>query len=670
MKAKAKSPKGKTKASPPPRRAEFVELGRYQPAGPWAQFCIDHIEKVIFGVMACFALCLFASALKIHAYDDTPAGMKRKADDVISRLEHSRPPESFSELAAPRDLQRRVRKAFVEVDSARFPMFAMAPIYSELRVRRKQPELFAVSELKAFSGFGAIAISESDLGRERFLARSSAVDNTARGGAVMPAAGPARPAYQPPQGYAPPGAAGVPMAPGQRVASARGGRRRGRRIPPNYRMPMPQPVARPAAPALPQRIQYALSVPSGARLDGRYWVCLVGLIPAAEQEATFQRTFRDAMKTFPTDVPQYVYCDVERAEVDASGNTGEFKLLEMDAAADDMAYWAAVYPEPVDPRYLTPSVDVSSPLPPLVLANHDANAVRHPDVPLLEETRAREAELAAAAAAAAELKTGAPKISRRRQALLRRRGQPGARPGAAGAGPFARGAGMPNVRGRPGLEEELAGAQLPQEDVKQRLFRFFDFGVEPSKQYKYRVRLALYNPNFAVPVRYLAHPSLREQPELFTDWSPPTSTVAVASGTQLLTGGVDPVEPKAKVLVRQFDAQTALTTARIFDLPRGATANAAGVEVADPSTAQSSRPQGAAGLRMDLKSDVTLVDMAGGNSLPDGRAGAKAPGRVLVMTRDGDLSLHCQCSEAANFEKEAAYVEQAQLRQSLPGMRQ
>ncbi len=670
MKAKAKSPKGKAKASQPARRVEFVELGRYQPARPWTQFCIDHIEKVVFGVMAFFTLCLFASALKRHAYHDTPDGMKRKADEVVSRLEHSRPPESLSGLPAPRDLQRRVPKAFVEVDSARFPMFAMAPIYSEQRVRRKQPDLFTVSDLKAYSGFGAIALSESDLGRERFLARSSVVDRRARGNAFMAAAGPPGATYQPPQGYAPPRAAGVPAAPGQRVSPARGGRRRGRRIPPNYRMPMPQPAARPIPQTLPQRIQYALSVPSGARLDGRYWVCVVGLIPVAEQEAAFQRTFRDAMKTFPTDVPQYVYCDVERAEVDAAGNPGEFKLLEMDAAADDMAYWAAVYPEPVDPRYLTPSVDVSSPLPPLVLANHDANVVRHPDVPLLEETRAREAELAAEAAAAADSKTAAPRISRRRQALLRRRGQPGTRTGAAGARPFAPGAGMPNVRGRPGLHDAQAGPELPQEDVTQRLFRFFDFDVEPGKRYKYRVRLALYNPNFAVPVRYLAHPSLREQPELFTDWSPPTSTVAVASGTQLLTGGVDPVEPKAKVLVRQFDAQTALTTARIFDLPRGATANAAGVEVADPRMGQRPGPQAAAGLKMDLKSDVTLVDMAGGNVLPDGRAGAKAPGRVLVMTGDGELSLHSQCSEAANFEKEAAYVEQARLQQSLPGMRQ
>lgn len=374
--------------------------------------------------MALVGASLFASALTIRPYHDTPEGMKRKADEIASRLQHSRPPESLSDLPKPRDLQGRVRDAFVEVDPARFPMSAMAPIYSEQRIRRRQPELFAVSDLKAYSGFGAIAISKNDLGRDRFLARSNVTSNRRAGdNAFMPSVAAPRPPYmpgvanQPPQRYAPPMAPGVPGTPGRRGTPARGRRRRGGKTQVNAQRPAPQPIARPAPKPPPQRIQHVLSIPRDARLDGRFWVCVVGLIPVAEQEAAFQRTFRDAMKTFPTDVPDYVYCDVERAEVDASGNTGEFKLLEMDAAADDMAYWAAVYPEPVDPRYLTRSVDVSSLLPPLVLANHDSSAVRHPKIPLLEETRAREAELAAEAAA--EFKAGVPKISRRRQALLR-----------------------------------------------------------------------------------------------------------------------------------------------------------------------------------------------------------------------------------------------------------
>lgn len=232
------------------------------------------------------------------------------------------------------------------------------------------------------------------------------------------------------------------------------------------------------------------------------------------------------------------------------------------------------------------------------------------------------------------------------------------------------GAGMPNAGARLNAQAELTGGGLQQEDVERRLFRFFDFDVEPGKRYKYRVRLALYNPNFAVPVRYLADPSLREQPELYTDWSPPTPTVAAASGTQMFAGGVDPVEPRAKVLVRQFDAQTALTTARIFNLPRGATANAVGVEVAAPTRSRRPLPQDAASLKIGLNSDVTLVDMTGGHSLPDGREGARSPGRVLFMTRNGELSLHSQCSDAASFEKETPYAEQARLPQSLPGVRQ
>ena len=54
------------------------------------------------------------------------------------------------------------------------------------------------------------------------------------------------------------------------------------------------------------------------------------------------------------------------------------------------------------------------------------------------------------------------------------------------------------------------------EEIKYVLFRFFDFTVEPSKRYRYRVQLCLQNPNFKQETRYLQEAGLASKEFLST----------------------------------------------------------------------------------------------------------------------------------------------------------
>jgi len=96
--------------------------------------------------------------------------------------------------------------------------------------------------------------------------------------------------------------------------------RRGRRPKPK------KPVEKPKPKAAPEPEKFALDPPGGAKLEGKYWVSIVGLIPTWDQEAEFQKTFREATKSYPTDMPEYITCEVERAEVVSPGEASEFEL--------------------------------------------------------------------------------------------------------------------------------------------------------------------------------------------------------------------------------------------------------------------------------------------------------------------------------------------------------
>jgi hypothetical protein len=155
---------------------------------------------------------------------------------------------------------------------------------------------------------------------------------------------------------------------------------------------------------------------------------------------------------------------------------------------------------------------------------------------------------------------------------------------------------------------------------------------------------------------------LAKERDIFTDWSEPTPEVFVPLGSELLAGDINPKEPAAKIMVRQFDPEKAVTAVHEFELARGATANADGIEVSLPKTGPATGGVGAADAvkeKVDFRTDATMVDLVGGNKLAGGPSGTKAPGRMLVMRSDGELALLSELSDAARFEKEADKLKEA-----------
>ena len=59
------------------------------------------------------------------------------------------------------------------------------------------------------------------------------------------------------------------------------------------------------------------------------------------------------------------------------------------------------------------------------------------------------------------------------------------------------------------------------------LLRFFDFTVEPGKQYKYRVMLWLANPNYNYDIHFLSDPKLAKEQWIKTEWSELNAPVSV-----------------------------------------------------------------------------------------------------------------------------------------------
>ena len=618
------------------------------PSGPLRLLFVGRWEKWIFAAAAVACLCLFGASLARSPYSETPDDLLRKAQDVAARIKQATPPETLSGLPARRDLRGLLHDANTRIDPALFPMAELARPNSDPKVRRSQPKLLAPLDVRALAGFGAIAISERDLGRERFeTGRSGGLQAMFAKSEQKTFAPEWQGDYDPNEIAAPSAPSGNPATYGAAVQNPMfSGNQEGASFPVrtnrqsrsrrSANRPQPKPNKAKAPIALEPE-KFALAVPAGAKLEGRYWVALVGLIPVREQDYEFHRALRDASKTYASDAPLYLYCDVERAELAPNGRWGEFELLDMDQAADDIAYWAAAYPELVDQRYLPFSVDVAEPLPPLALANHDPDRIRHPLIPLADASGKKQ-------------KTAPPPASTKSDAKAksRRHRAPAGRKNATPAASAAR------------VANRAPGQQAtPQEKIEHHLLRFFDFSAKPGKTYRYRVRLALYNPNYGVAREYLADEKLASASEIFTDWSEPTAAVRVSSGYELLAGEIDPAEPKAKVLVRHFDPVQGRSAVRIFQLPRGATANANAEGAGSPPARIDPRTNEPEPGKADIKTDATLIDLVGGAPLAGGPAGSKTPARLLMLQSDGELALLSETADAPRYSIESAKLEAA-----------
>lgn len=458
--------------------------------------------------------------------------------------------------------------------------------------------------------------------------------------------------------------------------------------------------------------------PTGPTGEGLRWVVLTGTVPDAKQREEALTAFQGT--ALPSadwdrrrDIPELIYYKVERAEVIGEGDSQQqlaWTPLHLRNAMIQAQQMRSSTQDVVDPRFIRnpPTAFVAFPLPPV--ANHVwGEEVAHvPQIPLWQRNPygmpsdpSMPTEPGPSNPTTKEEPKPKPPADVPDAPILGpmgpgyNSGSPGMEPGMPGSMPgFGMGMGSEGMApmgsspegyysspaGMPGSE----GSMMVETRV--RLFRFFDFTVEPGKRYKYRVKLMFTNPNQGLPIRILQNPELAKLPYLEAEeWTEAKEIVSVPRDSRVLAGPVKSsawatVEPKGTLGIAFFDMKSgAEQFEEIKDVMRGQLLNYTGRPLqgtapppVDPMMGSSDsmmmgssdpmmgspemmppdmmypgakpakktrKPKPAAedkGEKVDYLTDTILLDMIGGGKLP-GRDRTTEPGRYLVLDPDGNL---------------------------------
>jgi hypothetical protein len=208
-----------------------------------------------------------------------------------------------------------------------------------------------------------------------------------------------------------------------------------------------------------------------------------------------------------------------------------------------------------------------------------------------------------------------------------------------------------------GMSRSTAQKTSVETGVDYWLLRFIDFAVQPGKKYKYRVKLALADPNSGLPANVLAPSVLDRQSKeaqeaktrgekrpdfrVVAEWSEPSPTVGIPlagnvrlAETKLPAAGKANDEPAVTLLVESFnvdDKGNAIKAAEEADFRRGYVAN------------MTTRKQDYIGPdyrwideveSFTFRTGITVLDMDGGEPLGKDNT---VPARVLLMGPAGEL---------------------------------
>ena len=398
----------------------------------------------------------------------------------------------------------------------------------------------------------------------------------------------------------------------------------------------------------------------GNVIRGQRWVVLTGLVPVDQQAAAFERYYRDCVQSNPkTDVAEYLYFSVERAEVTASADPAQLQWISRHvgnaSAAQTKAGQEKFRPgkEIVDKQYINETLVF--PLSELAGRPWDESVAYPPVIPLPVE----------AADPASRGKPG-----------LRAPGTPD-EPG--DDVPY----GTPTEEPQPNIGEVPGPETVAKQETdgpRYMLFRFFDFSVEPGKRYRYRVRLWLDNPNYGVNPLHLkdVDPSvlpkgttgetteLSRSKWLWTDWSDPTDVISVPRDTRLLAVSVMPsvrvaAPPTGKMMVVKWVNDYGKWAHMEFSATRGKVVNFPDchypeVREARPGRDDDDTPKRPAAtdaigsIPVDYITDALVLDMRGGKRR-FGDLRLDDPGEILVLDADGALVLYNEVDDLAEYRQ-------------------
>lgn len=358
---------------------------------------------------------------------------------------------------------------------------------------------------------------------------------------------------------------------------------------------------------------------NGARFKAYRWACITGLIPYDEQIAAYQAAIgREAPE------PQYIYPIVYRADVTSSAAEPKWEALDFRKMNADFIKWRAQAEAPlVDKAFLVPEPNpafpMAFPLGPLADRKWQLEQVVHPKlVEIIQAADAPEKEEPAEPENALDAHDP--------EALFREE-QPRDNRNA--------------NRNRPARDNARAEDKKPEKGSPIRLFRYFDFTVQPGRQYQYRVIVNLRNPNGDVQPHELADPKFAEGTYRSTAPSQPSATVAIPFDSEIVFGEVVPPRGMNEIAVKTIVAQrdpTGRTAIAEREMFRGALGNfeAEQVRMEEPG-----RGQAAVEPSVRFRTDTLIVDIQS--------ASAEDNTSVVCLTPDGRLQVRTQRNDAAQF---------------------
>lgn len=431
------------------------------------------------------------------------------------------------------------------------------------------------------------------------------------------------------------------------------------------------------------------------------WACVVGLIPYERQQQAFHVALRRRAET-----PQWDAYIVQRAAVPAGGNEQPkwetldmrkvfrqmHELIGQSAASDPVrqdfllpvAYQPIAYPLPdrVDRQWRLEEVAHSK-----IIAEMQANdepaeeAETEEPEPVIDEDNPFGAPVAAGAppargggGMAGGGRGGMAQAGRQPRGGM---GQAGQQPRGGGMGQAAgqprsggmgravqqpRGGGMGQAAGQPrrgGMGQAgQQGGEARAADVPAgppfRLFRFFDFDVEPGHQYRYRVVLYVKNPNQGVPAQELEDPELAKKRWLTSPPSEVSPAGQIPWGAQLAFGplvpprGANDIGVEAIISQRDDRGHLGMIKKKVY---RGELINfkSKDASIFSPSGAVETK-------ELAFRTETMVVDIDDGESTA----------RVLVLNPGGRLQVR---SNPADFAKADERLQQAKpsSSESQPG---
>ena len=220
---------------------------------------------------------------------------------------------------------------------------------------------------------------------------------------------------------------------------------------------------------------------------------------------------------------------------------------------------------------------------------------------------------------------------------------PGSMPGMMGGGPGGMGPGTragSRTRRPADAEEE----KVEEKELEYLLFRFFDFTVEPGKHYRYRVKLVLANPNHGMMSHYLKNDGMEKPQYLEAEWSEPSPAVSVPLDSQVLTVSAKASDGSASMMLVRFNMDDGLIATEEVTVPRG--------QLLD----YRQRPlPGAAGgeteeKKVDYLTKSLLLDVVGGARLPGKDRNLLELGSVLLLDPEGALVVRSEIDDLSEIE--------------------